>query len=287
MGLAGDDNWRLKVSSDGATWKHAMLADGVTGAVSFPAGVAAGDRTGFRNLLRNAGFTVNQRALAGTVTLAAGAYGRDGWKAGAAGAKYMVATAGAISQVTISAGTLIAPVENTMFDGGVYTLAHEGTAQARIWQGAGTAGAGAYASAARASGGLAASGLAAAAQTNVEFSVGTILRPQFEPGAIATAFERRPPGVELGLCQRYFRTGLVNFITPTSSGAWYSVAVSFTQKMRTVPSIIQTDLFGASGFPTTPGLFGASVRGFRSQRAANLTLLNGGYNESYTASAEI
>ncbi len=51
---------------------------------------------------------------------------------------------------------------------------------------------------------LLATGLTANAQTNLEFSSGTILRPQLEPGAHATDFERRPPSVEFELCQRYF-----------------------------------------------------------------------------------
>lgn len=35
-GLAGDDNWHLKVSADGAIWREAILVDRATGAVSLP-----------------------------------------------------------------------------------------------------------------------------------------------------------------------------------------------------------------------------------------------------------
>jgi hypothetical protein len=36
MGLAGDDDFRIKVSADGATWRDAMRVDRATGAVSLP-----------------------------------------------------------------------------------------------------------------------------------------------------------------------------------------------------------------------------------------------------------
>ena len=36
MGLSGDDNYHLKVSADGATWKEALVVDRVTGAVTLP-----------------------------------------------------------------------------------------------------------------------------------------------------------------------------------------------------------------------------------------------------------
>ncbi|MGO4561068.1 DUF2793 domain-containing protein [Rhizobiales bacterium 3FA27D7] len=39
FGLAGDDDWRVKTSADGASWNEALVADKGTGAVRFPAGV--------------------------------------------------------------------------------------------------------------------------------------------------------------------------------------------------------------------------------------------------------
>ncbi len=37
-GLAGDDNFRIKVSADGALWRESLVIDRATGAVSFPSG---------------------------------------------------------------------------------------------------------------------------------------------------------------------------------------------------------------------------------------------------------
>ncbi len=38
FGLAGDDDWRVKVSADGGLWRDAMVADRATGRVRFPSG---------------------------------------------------------------------------------------------------------------------------------------------------------------------------------------------------------------------------------------------------------
>jgi hypothetical protein len=39
FGLAGDDDWHVKVSADGASWKEALVADRNTGRVAFPQGL--------------------------------------------------------------------------------------------------------------------------------------------------------------------------------------------------------------------------------------------------------
>jgi hypothetical protein len=250
-GLIGDDDFHVKVSSDGSTWREALIVDRATGRVAFPNGAGDGAPAGFRNRLRNASFNINQRAVSGTVTLAAGAYGHDGAKAGAGGATYTFAASGIDTTITVTAGSLILPIENVMIEGGSYALAHDGTALARVWQGTGTSGSGAYATCTRATP-LGVSGLAAATQTNVEFSMGTILRPQLEPGAYATAFERRPPSVEIASCQRYFIStynegvapgtavnGAYEFILASnvSASGYYNQAIVLPQKMRASPTI--------------------------------------------------
>lgn len=44
LGLAGDDDWRLKVSADGATWTEALRVDPSTGRVRLPAGLPLEDQ---------------------------------------------------------------------------------------------------------------------------------------------------------------------------------------------------------------------------------------------------
>jgi len=151
----------------------------------------------FRNLIRNADFRINQRGVSGTVTLAAGAYGHDGVKAGASGATYTFAESGLDVTLTISAGSIVLPIEYNLIEGGVYRVSHQGTAQARVWQGSSPSGSYAAAPFSTAS-------LSAVTRTNVEFGVGTVKLPQFELGTSETAFERRPYWMELAFCQRYY-----------------------------------------------------------------------------------
>ena len=198
----------------------------------------------FRNLLRNPSFAINQRGVSGSVVLTAGSYGHDGVKAGAGGATYTFATSGLDTTLTITAGSLILPIEGNMIEGNVveystYTLRHEGTAAARIWQGTGNTGSGVYQRADSAAP-LGIAGLSANTQTNVEFSVGTILRPQFEPGAYATAFERRPPGVEMGLCRRYYQriSAWVGSVTPGGDAVFTG---QFSPEMSATPTIYFID----------------------------------------------
>jgi hypothetical protein len=149
--------------------------------------------SGFRNALINGNFGVNQRAVTGTVTLAAGAYGHDRWKAGASGCTYTFATALNITTLTISAGSLIQVIEGINLQSNTYTLSWTGTATGKI--GAGV---------------LSASGVSGAAvggtNLNIEFSTGTLSKVQFEFGEENSAFEFRPYGMELALCQRYYET---------------------------------------------------------------------------------
>jgi hypothetical protein len=242
----------------GSAWSDVASAARATGGVSFGrpdlARTALGlDACGFRNRIRNPSFAINQRGKTGTIVLAAGAYGHDGVKAGANGATYTASTAGLDTTLTVTAGSLILPIAAELIEGGSYILSHAGTAPARVWQG--TGGSGSYAAAP-----LTVTGLAAATQTNVEFGVGTVLRPQFEPGTMATAFERRSPAVELELCQRYFQKSYSTGVAPgtaTAVGAAvtgsptvnaYAIAAAcLTVEMRAVPTVVYYATNGESG----------------------------------------
>jgi hypothetical protein len=124
------------------------------------------------------------------VTLAAGAYGHDRWKGGASGCTYTFATVENVTTLTISAGSLIQVVEGLNLQSGTYTLSFSGTAQGKINGGA-----------------YSASGVTGTATggTNmtIEFNTGTLSLVQLEKGSTATAFDYRPYGTELALCQRY------------------------------------------------------------------------------------
>lgn len=194
------------------------------------------------NILINGCFRVNQREVSGTVTLAAGAYGHDRWKAGASGCTYTFATTANVTTITITAGSLQQVIEGINLQSGTHVLSWSGTSQGRI-------GAGAYG----------ASGITGSAvggtNLTIEFNTGTLAFAQFEPGSTASTHSLRIYGEELALCQRYYWRGLGGFalnFNSFSSGAFFSWPVSFPVTMRVTPtlssSIAGITLFNASGF---------------------------------------
>ena len=84
------------------------------------------------NWIINGSFSVNQRQVTGSVVLATNVYGHDRWKGGASGCSYTFAKSLGKTTLTISAGSLIQPIEGNNLQAGNVTLAWEGSAQAQI-----------------------------------------------------------------------------------------------------------------------------------------------------------
>jgi len=193
---------------------------------------------GMRNALFNADFRINQRGYTSGAVLAAGAYGHDRFKAGASGGDYSFTQLNSSTQVTIASGkSLIQVVEDKNVVGGSYVLSWTGTALARVGVNSATP-----------SGTFVVSPILITGQTagttmSVEFNAGTLNTAQLELGTVATPFERRPVGLELALCQRYFlfiksngvnnRGAGIGVIT-TSTAAQIMI---FTVPMRATPTI--------------------------------------------------
>ncbi len=98
FGLAGEDDFRVKVSADGSAWHDALAIDRASGSVILPGTPwAAGT-----NLLVNGDMAINQRGFAGGA-LAAGAYGFDRWKAATGGANLSLSG----FAVTLTSGAII------------------------------------------------------------------------------------------------------------------------------------------------------------------------------------
>lgn len=250
IGLTGDDNLHVKVSADGAAWAEALRIDRASGTVE-----ATGLGNSFRNRLRNAGFRINQRAVSGTVTLAAGAYGHDGFKAGAGGCTYTFARASGVTTLTITAGTLVQVIEGGLClpEGGTYTLSWLGTAPGRVNGGASAASP------------LTVTGLTPDANATIEWGPGTLALPTFEPGGRRTVFEHRDN--ELRRCQRYY-VGL----PITSSNEYFSqfipggnqlmMIVTLPGFMRAVPTIAFTAATNGTfnnGYPNVDSVSAARV----------------------------
>jgi hypothetical protein len=196
-------------------------------------GVVSPYPPGDYNKLINGNFALNQRAKSGTVTLAAGAYGHDRWKAGAAGCTYTFATVNNITTITITAGSLIQVIEGINLFTGTYTLSWTGTAQGKI-------GAGSY-------GATGITGTATGGTNlNIEFNIGTLSKAQFNVGIVALPFQLRSYSHEILDSLRYRcqswadsavspAVGSIGCSALTTSAL--AVNVRFTIPMRTSPTI--------------------------------------------------
>ena len=178
-----------------------------------------------RNAIINGNFSVNQRVVSGTVTLAAGVYGHDRWKAGAGGCTYTFATTAGVTTLTITAGTLMQVIEGINLGSGTYTLSWSGTAQGRID-----------------SGSYGASGITGTAvggtNQTIEFGTGTVSLVQYEPGSTATAYVRRQYQQEHALCERYYQIQQLAFANAVSYSAGLTIVIDSPTRvrMRAVPT---------------------------------------------------
>ena len=198
----------------------------------------------FRNRLRNGNFAINQRGVSGTVTLAAGAYGHDGWKAGSVNATYTFSASGPDTTVSISSGTLLQVVDGAKLEGGAYTFSWSGTATCRSYQGTAT---GSYAASP-----IAITGYTAGTNATVECSTGTLTRAQFEPGTVTTAYERRDPAVERVICLNYYR--ILNVGNRFWAGDQNNYSFNYSwDGMRQTPQVslvVSSQSGNTSGFPS-------------------------------------
>jgi hypothetical protein len=220
---------------------------------------------GMRNILFNADFRINQRGYVSAATLAAGAYGHDRFKAGASGGNYSFTQLNSSTQVTIASGkSLIQVVEDKNVVGGSYVLSWTGTALARVGVNSATP-----------SGTFVVSPILITGQTagttmSVEFNAGTLNTAQLELGTVATPFERRPIGLELGLCQRYyFRGGNAwagIFNSPTT--ARYSGA--YPIPMRATPTVLAIAAPIATNPNVTEAQTGSQTTSFQAPGAGGL-----------------
>jgi hypothetical protein len=270
----------------GATTLTGLLT--ANGGVAVPAGetganapqaqetaLLATTQFGFRNKVVNGNFAVNQGAVSGTVVLAADAYGHDQWKAGASGCTYTFSSSEGVTTLTISAGSLVQPLEGASLRTGTYTLSWTGTAQGKI-------GAGSYGAS-----GLTGS-ITGGADTTIEFNTGTIALVQLEPGNRATVFEFLDPTTDFLRCARFFYAGVVAWTGQATSSGRAGAQVKYPVAMRSAPSLGNFVSLAASGFPTTaPSAFNPTVHGCTLDVIANASVSDGRWARSFTANARL
>lgn len=248
------------------------------------AAVAAGEPVEFaqfnlsgsgQNLLQNAQFLINQRVVSGSVVLTTGQYGHDRWKAGSSGCSYTFSKSGADTTITISAGSLLQIVSLDDIAGGTYTIQNDGTAQGRGYQGA--------------AGGYAANPqqitLTNGTAASIEFTTGTILRPQLVAGGAAKGFARRSYATDLLLCRQYFIHK--DLIVQTCAGLAdpATIGFDFPQRMRTAPLTSAIDLSHMTGF-TSPTVTSTTTDYFAVQVSLGGTRAGYDLQGYWTASCE-
>lgn len=198
-------------------------------------------KSGRKNSLINPRFMINQEEVSGTVTLAAGEYGHDGYRGGASGCTYTFAESNEVTTLTITAGTLEQEIEAVNINPGVNVLSWSGTAQGRIDSGS-------YGD----SGEVLAT-LDASANVTCEWGTGTLTLTQLEKGYVPTECEYRFHGEDLAMCQTYFfksgSSGSQSYINYmyTSGPITIGGSVSFPVTMRAVPTITYTDVAYTNG----------------------------------------
>jgi hypothetical protein len=197
---------------DGTAWQE--LASAQTDLTGYPA--LATNQFGFRNKIINGDFRINQRGYVSAANLASGAYGFDRWKSNFTNTTLTFTSAPQGQSLTINSGGGIEQViERENMPAGTYILTWTGTATGRVYNTGATPPS------------YAASPITVTldgtANVEVEFTASggtrTLQNVQLEAGSVASAFERRPIGTELALCQRYYEKSFPINFAPANGGA--------------------------------------------------------------------
>lgn len=245
--------------------------NGITDGTVQPADLAiGGPLSGFRNLVINGNPTINQRGyVSGTNTTGANQYTLDRWRVVTNGQNITFSTTAGICTVTAPAGGVEQVVEGASILGGTYVLNWTGTATATI------------------NGNAVAKGgtvtLTGGSDATIRLSGGTFTQVQLEPGSVATAFENRPLGMELMLCQRYYEKGKIwarsyFYNSSTNAADTLDVSYSFKQTKRIGPTLAFTNLGTGT---ITSQIADVEMAAFRRTGA-----FDGNLDITFTASAE-
>ena len=243
---------------------------------------------GFRNVLINGEFRINQRAYASAANLASGSYGFDRWKSTFTNTTLTFTSASQGQMVTINSGGSIEQViERENITAGTYILSWTGTATGRVYNTGATPPSYAASPIVVTLDGL--------ANVEVEFTASggtqTLWKPQLEQNYQPTPFEQRPIGVELALCQRYYVRETYGSVGTLWSafGNSYGCAFPPPVPMRVLASasaLSTTTVYttGGSAATVTPSVDVVTARSLRPFVAGTYAYMEA---ISYEASAEL
>ncbi len=244
IGLTGDDDFHFKVSSDGTSFKEAIIIDKDNGSITLP------NTSPSHNYLMNGDFAINQRQFLGGV-LTVGEYGYDRWKADTGGAN--VSVSGDV--ITLTSGAIVQVIESPDLAEQQLVLSVEdlsgGNLDIDIAGQTGTIAAGAGRRRVSLTLGSADTGNIAIRLSPSSSEV-TFARVQVERGALSSGWITPHHASELARCQRYYFHSITSGTQPVD-GAGLSgalavsaantlvqgtmVAVRFPSDMRAGPTI--------------------------------------------------
>jgi hypothetical protein len=225
--LLGSGNITIDTTPAAGSITTAMLANNSVTSAKMANG---GAEFGMRNRLINAQGIINQRGyVSGTATSGANQYTLDRWRVVTSGQNLTFTTTNNVTTFTAPAGGVEQVIEGLNLESGTYDLNWTGTATATVG-GTSVANGGSIS----VTGGV---------NLTIRFTGGTFSLPQFEKGTQATAFEWRPYGQELALCQRYYYKAIsdavqlgVGWNASTTSA---STLTTFPEEMRIAPSAVE------------------------------------------------
>jgi hypothetical protein len=237
---------------DGTAWQE--LASAQTDLTGYPA--LATNQFGFRNKIINGDFRINQRAYVSAANLASGAYGFDRWKSNYTNTTLTFTSAPQGQTVTINVGGSVRQIiERANMPAGTYVLSWTGTAIGSVFNSGATAPVGVLSP-------LVVT-LDGSANVVVEFGpagagTATLGNVQLEAGSVPSAFEYRPIGTELALCQRYYyQTDII----PDIFGISFSANVGvFYQVFPVTMRITPTPVYPSTGLTNAVDEFGVGLR---------------------------
>lgn len=204
---------------------------------------------GSSNLLINGRGQINQRAyVSGTPTGAANEYTVDRWRVVTSGQNLSWVESEGTKTFTAPAGGVEQVIEGNSILTGTYVISFTGTATCEID------------GVSKVSGDTVA--LTGGTNAVVKFSNDTFSLPQLQFGQVASAFEVRPVGGELALCQRYFYryndTVIISLSGQCQSATLATIVIRFPTDMRVNPEGVATGTFRVT--PATGGaVFTTSV----------------------------
>ena len=110
---------------------------------------------------------------------------------------------------------------------------------------------------------------------------------QLEEGSVATPFEHRPIGLELSLCQRYFRQVAYKWFGTAENLYIYGSSVPFGVEMRVSPTVVYSSAYGDQNGFNTPSITLTTSKSCVVVATATASGSNKQFGAIFNASAEL